>query len=118
MAQVFITLLVVGLVLALAGAVLYYSKRAESSANDAAVTELAKDLSDERAAGAEDSAAQRNRERFEAAKERAKNATLDSAVRDWIAAGKLWRNDPDRGGNSPGGSGALPSGGTAGPAGR
>lgn len=105
---------VVGFVLALAAGLLYYKSKAQSSENIAAVTELAKDVAEDRAVRSEDSVAKRNQERYAEALENAKHATLSIALRNWADAGKLWRKDPDSG--APGDPGAVPSGKTpAGP---
>lgn len=100
MAEALVVVLVVGFIIALVGGLLYYKRHAESSEKDAAKTELARDVAEDRAVAAEDEAADRAAERYEEAKKRAEHATLDSAVRDWIAAGRLWRTDGPSGGKT------------------
>lgn len=111
MATAVAIVIVVCLFLALGAGLLYYKSSAESSEKDAAETELGRDVAENRAGRAEDAAAARAEERFQEAKKRAENATLDSALRDWIAAGKLWR-DPDGGGREAGDPGTVPPGRT------
>lgn len=107
MAELVIVVLVTGVVLALAGGLLYYKSKAESSGKDAAETEVAKDVAEDRATAAEDSVAKRNAERYAQALENSKNATLEIALRNWAAAGKL--RDPDGSGGTPSNPGAVPS---------
>jgi Tfp pilus assembly protein PilV len=104
--EALVAVVVVGFILALAGGLLYYKSNAESSERDEAETRVAQEVAETRAGQAEDEAARRAAERYEEAKKRAENATLDSAVRDWLAAGRLW--DKDRGGGKAGGSGTVP----------
>jgi hypothetical protein len=109
--------IVVCLFLALGAGLLYYKSSAESSEKDAAETELGRDVAEDRAERAEDAAARRAAERFQEAKKRAENATLDSALRDWVAAGKLWRTEREDSGEA-GDAGAVPPGSPTGDAGR
>lgn len=77
----------------LIGLVWYYMGKEKSSALDAEQSALAKKAAEDRALEAELARIQRNEDRYRQAQERSKNATIDTAVRDWVDAGKLWRRD-------------------------
>ncbi len=100
MVEALIAVVVVGFILALAGGLLYYKSNAESSEKDEAETRVARETAETRAGSAEDAAANRAAERYEEAKKRAENATLDTALRDWTSARKLWRTNHRSGGEA------------------
>jgi len=87
------TVLEVGMVVALIVAVAYYRSKMKSREEEAVLAKSTRDQEAARAVAAEKDRAIRDSLRFQAAKEKAKDASIDVAIDAWVQSGKLWPKD-------------------------